>query len=54
LLLLDRGFFNVSVVRYLQAAHVPFLIQMPCRGRKPEHPKGPGGTQWLCYRRRSG
>lgn len=54
LLLLDRGFFTVNVVRYLQAAHVPFLIQMPCRGRKPEHPQGPGGTQRLCYQRRSG
>lgn len=54
LLLLDRGFFSVTVVRYLQAARVPFLIQMPCRGRKPEHRKGPGGTQRLCYQRRSG
>jgi hypothetical protein len=52
--LLDRGFFNVPVVRYLQAARVPFLILMPCRGRKPDHAKGPGGTQPLCYRRRSG
>jgi hypothetical protein len=54
LLLLDRGFFNVAVVRYLQAARVPFLIPMPCRGRKPDHPRGAGGTQRLCYRRRSG
>jgi DDE family transposase len=54
LLLLDRGFFNVAVVRYLQAARVPFLIQMPCRGHKPDPPRGPGGTQRLCYQRRSG
>ena len=27
---------------------------MPCRGRKPDHPKGPGGTQALCYQKRSG
>ena len=53
LVLLDRGFFNVRVVRYLQAARYPFLILMPCRGRKPDHPKGPGGTQRHCYRRRS-
>jgi len=53
LLLLDRGFFNVGVVRYLRAARCPFLILMPCRGRKPSHPRGPGGTQRHCYRKRS-
>jgi hypothetical protein len=51
---LDRGFCNLPVVRYLQAARVPFLMVRPCRGRTPEHPKGPGGTQRLCYQRRSG
>src|SRR5262249_62179789 len=35
LLLLDRGFFTVAVVRYLQAARCPVIILMPCRGRKP-------------------
>jgi hypothetical protein len=54
LVLLDRGFFNVRVVRYLQAARYPFLMLMPCRGRKPDRPGGPGGTQGLCHRRRSG
>ena len=54
LVLLDRGFFNVKVVRYLQAARYPFLILMPCRGRKPDHAKGAGGTQGLCYQKRSG
>ncbi len=53
LLLLDRGFFGVAVVRYLQAARYPFIILMPCRGRKPDHPKGVGGTQRHCYRKRS-
>jgi len=52
-LLLDRAFFTVGVVRYLQAARCPFLILMPCRGRKPDCPKGPGGTQRHCYRKRS-
>jgi hypothetical protein len=54
LVLLDRGFFNARVVRYLQAARQPFLMLMPCRGRTPDHPRGPGGTQRLCHRRRSG
>jgi putative transposase len=53
LVLLDRGFFNVGVVRYLQAARCPFIVLMPCRGRKPGHPRGPGGTQRHCHRRRS-
>lgn len=52
-LLLDRAFFTVGVVRYLQAARCPFIILMPCRGRKPDHPKGAGGTQRHCYRKRS-
>jgi putative transposase len=52
-LLLDRGFFNVAVVRYLQAARCPFVVLMPCRGRRPDKPGGPGGTQRHCYRRRS-
>lgn len=43
--LLDRGFYSVAVVRYLQAARVPFLMPVPCRGRKADHPRGPGGTR---------
>jgi len=38
LLLLDRGFYAVEVIRYLQAARVPFLMPAIARGRKP----GPG------------
>src|SRR5262245_43786584 len=38
LLLLDRGFYSVDVVRYLQAARVPFLMPMVLRGRKPSDP----------------
>jgi hypothetical protein len=54
LVLLDRGFFSVPVVRYLQAARQPFVILMPCRGRRPDQPGGPGSTQKLCYQKRSG
>jgi putative transposase len=53
-LLLDRGFFSVGVIRYLQAARYPFLMPVVCRGRKPEHSKGPGGTRVLYLRTRSG
>ena len=44
LLLLDRGFYSVAVVRYLQAARVPFLMPVVCHGRAPKHPKGPSGS----------
>ncbi len=36
LLLLDRGFYSVGVIRYLQAARVPFLMPAVARGRKPK------------------
>src|SRR3982750_4470843 len=44
LLLLDRGFYSVGVIRYLQAARYPFLMPVICRGRKPDDPRGPGGA----------
>src|SRR3954468_6627246 len=44
LLLLDRGFYSVAVVRYLQAARVPFLMPVVCHGRSPRHPKGASGS----------
>ncbi len=53
LLLLDRGFFTVAVVRYLQTARIPFLMAMPIRGRKADHPKGAGGTRVLCLEKKS-
>lgn len=34
LLLLDRGFYSVGVIRYLQSARVPFLMPAIARGRK--------------------
>ncbi|MBL8796933.1 MAG: transposase [Planctomycetia bacterium] len=45
LVLLDRGFDSVGVIRYLQAARSPFLMPVVCRGRQPDHPQGPSGTQ---------
>jgi hypothetical protein len=44
LLLLDRGFYSVAVVRYLQAARVPFLMPVVCHGCSPKHPDGPTGS----------
>jgi hypothetical protein len=44
LLLLDRGFYSVAVIRYLQAARVPFLMPVVCHGRSPKHRNGPSGS----------
>jgi Transposase DDE domain len=53
-LLLDRGFYSVSVIRYLQRARCPFLMPAPCKGRKADHPQGPGGTRVFYLQKRSG
>ena len=51
-LLLDRGFYSVEVIRYLQATRYPFLLPVPLKGRQADHPKGPGGTRvFACWRR---
>ena len=52
-LLLDRGFYQVGVIRYLQAARYPFLMPAPAKGRKADHPKGPGGTRVFHLAQRS-
>jgi putative transposase len=53
-LLLDRGFYAVGVIRYLQTARCPFLMPVPAKGRKAGHPKGPSGTRVFHLLRRSG
>jgi putative transposase len=53
-LLLDRGFYSVDVIRYLQAARCPFVMPAIRRGRKPDDPQGPSGTWALTTRKRSG
>jgi|SRR5208283_342509 len=53
-LLLDRGFYSVNVIRYLQHGRHPFLMPVVCRGRKVEHPKGPSGTRVFLNWRSSG
>jgi hypothetical protein len=54
LLLLDRGFCSVGVIRYLQAARYPFLMPLPLRGRKPDHPDGPSASQVFAAWKASG
>jgi hypothetical protein len=54
LVLLDRGFYSVAVIRYLQAARYPFLMPVIRRGRRPRHPEGASGTWAFTTRRRSG
>ncbi len=50
--LLDRAFFNVSVVDFLQQEKVPFLMPVVFRGRKPKRGKATG-LQWI-KRQRAG
>jgi DDE family transposase len=54
LLLLDRGFWSVAVIRYLRRATKPFLMPVVLRGRKPGHADGPSGTRVFATRKRSG
>lgn len=51
-LLLDRGFCSVAVIRYLQAGRYPFLMPLPARGRRADHPDGPSGSRVFAYARR--
>ena len=51
-LLLDRGFYSVEVVRYLQAARYPFLMPVARRGRKPRDPeKSQSVWQFFAWKR---
>ncbi|MCP5038942.1 MAG: transposase [Rhodobacteraceae bacterium] len=54
LLLLDRGFYSVAVIRYLQAARYPFVMPVIGRGRKPSDPRGPSATNVFVAKKRSG
>jgi hypothetical protein len=53
-LLMDKGFYAVEVIRYLQAARCPFLMPVPAKGRKADHPKGPSSTRVFHLQKRSG
>jgi len=46
-LLLDRAFFNVSVVEFLQQEQLPFLMPVVLRGRKPKKGRPLTGLRWI-------
>ena len=54
LLLLDRGFYSVEVIRYLQRARRAFLMPVVCHGRKADHPLGPSGSNVFKLMKKSG
>jgi Transposase DDE domain len=54
LVLLDRGFYGVEVIRYLQAARQSFLMPAVIRGLKADDPRGPSGTRVFAAMKRSG
>jgi putative transposase len=53
LVLLDRGFYAVDVIRYLHRARLPFVMPVKLTGRKPGHPKGVSGTRVFTLATRS-
>jgi putative transposase len=62
LLLLDRGFYSVGVIRYLIVGKQPFIMAAIKRGKKADEEGGPTGTQvmaqfkssrWVSYTLRS-
>ncbi len=54
LVLLDRGFYAVDVIRYRHRARMPFVMPVKLTGRKADHPKGPSGTRVFAALKRSG
>jgi putative transposase len=54
LLLLDRGFYSVGVIRYLQAARVPFLMPAIARGRQAAPGQPAQGIRAFQQRKRGG
>lgn len=44
-LLLDRAFFNVATMKYLQAVRLPFVMPVVMRGRKPKSGRAARGLR---------
>ena len=44
---LDRAFFNVPVVEFLQQQKLPFLMPVVFRGRKPKKRRPATGLRWI-------
>jgi putative transposase len=53
-LVLDREFYSVAVIRYLQAARTPFLMPVVGHGRPADHPLGPSGSNVFKQCKKSG
>lgn len=45
--LLDRAFFNVPVVEFLQGENLPFLMPVMFRGRAPKKRRPATGLRWI-------
>lgn len=45
--LVDRAFFNVAVVQFLQGEKLPFLMPVMIRGRRPKKGKPLQGLRWI-------
>jgi Transposase DDE domain len=54
LLLLDRGFYSVAVIRYLYRARYPFVMPVVRRGRSADDPRGPSGINVFAATKCSG
>lgn len=53
LVLLDRGFYSVRVMRDLITAELPFIMPAVKRGKQPTTPSGPTGTYALAAEKQS-
>lgn len=45
--LLDRGFFNVAVMEFLQQENLPFLMPVKISGRRPKKGRKASGLRWI-------
>jgi hypothetical protein len=54
LLLVDRGFYSVSVISYLKHAQVPFMMPVVIRGKKATKESPAGGTRKYASWKKSG
>jgi hypothetical protein len=50
-LLLDRAFFSVPVIAFLQGEKLPFLMPVMFRGRRPKKGKKATGLRWIKQQR---
>lgn len=46
-LMLDRAFFNVPVITWLQSEQLPFLMPVMFRGRRPKKGRAASGLHWI-------